>query len=253
MQQTAQPWVFLRGLTRGSGHWGRFVGEFEVMVPDARVIALDMPGNGRRYAERSPCSIQAMVADYRMQLDRLGIARPYNVLAMSLGGMVAVQWAYQWPQELQRLVLVGTSMRPLNPFYERLRPDNYTALLKLLLRSSSPLHQEQEILRMTTRHPRTDVLADWVQCRTLNPVSAANALRQLVAAARFRLPASSPPQLYGGRSNILLLAGQADALVSAKCTQTLARLWNCPAALHPTAGHDVPLDDGPWVAEQVRL
>jgi pimeloyl-ACP methyl ester carboxylesterase len=241
------PWIFLRGLTRGSGHWGRFIAEFESVVPHANVIALDTAGNGARYREQSPCNVAVMVEDCRAQLRKMGCTPPYQVLALSLGGMVAALWAQRWPQEVQRLVLLSTSMRPLNPFYERLRPANYPVLVKLIASGGSDLRWEQEILRITTRHPQHDVLADWVRLRESSPVSGVNALRQLVAAARFRLPAAS------GMEKVLLLAGQEDQLVSPECTLSLARHWNCTAVLHPTAGHDVPLDDGPWVAAQVRL
>jgi pimeloyl-ACP methyl ester carboxylesterase len=192
-----------------------------------------------------------MVEDCRAQLQLLGIAAPYDVLAVSLGGMVAAQWALMWPDEVERMVLMGTSMRPLSPFYERLRPANYLPLLQLLF-GASPEHWEQEILRMTTRHPPYDVLTDWVQLRQRNPVSAANALRQLVAAARFSLPTAMAMEPQSAAKPVLLLAGEGDGLVSAKCTLALARHWNCDAVLHSTAGHDVTLDDGPWVAAQVR-
>jgi hypothetical protein len=33
--------------------------------------------------------------------------------------------------------------------------------------------------------------------------------------------------------------------------QRLARCWHAPLRLHPTAGHDLPLDAGPWMAQQV--
>ena len=244
---TLAPWIFLRGLTRGIGHWGQFIAEFEAEVPQAKVIALDTSGNGARYAEQSPCSVAAMVEDCRAQLRQMGHAPPYQLLALSLGGMVAAQWAHRWPEEVRRMVLVSTSMRPLNPFYERLRPGNYLTMANLLAGGASATRWEQEILRMTTRHPQHEVLEHWVHLRESNPVSVANALRQLLAAARFRLPAAR------GMGEVLLLAGQGDQLVSAKCTLALASHWNCAAVLHPTAGHDVPLDDGPWVAAQVRL
>jgi len=32
----------------------------------------------------------------------------------------------------------------------------------------------------------------------------------------------------------------------------IARRWSCAIALHPSAGHDLPLDDGAWVAQQVQ-
>jgi hypothetical protein len=43
-----------------------------------------------------------------------------------------------------------------------------------------------------------------------------------------------------------------DQLVNVQCSLTLAERWHCSIKLHPTAGHDLPLDDGIWVAQQVK-
>ena len=49
-----------------------------------------------------------------------------------------------------------------------------------------------------------------------------------------------------------LLASEHDHLVSVECTLTLARNWQCAVRIHPSAGHDLPLDDGLWVVAQVQ-
>ena len=51
---------------------------------------------------------------------------------------------------------------------------------------------------------------------------------------------------------VLVLAGAGDALVDPECSRTLARRWQADYAEHSAAGHDLALDDGPWVARQVR-
>jgi len=77
-------------------------------------------------------------------------------------------------------------------------------------------------------------------------VSASNAMRQLLAAARFRAPEVAPP------APLLVLCSRGDRLVDPQCSIRLAAAWNARLAVHPTAGHDLPLDDGPWVAARVR-
>ncbi|MBK7793953.1 MAG: hypothetical protein IPJ62_16665, partial [Betaproteobacteria bacterium] len=52
-------------------------------------------------------------------------------------------------------------------------------------------------------------------------------------------------------AGVLILASANDALVDPRCSQALAEAWRATIAVHPKAGHDLPLDDGPWVAEQV--
>jgi pimeloyl-ACP methyl ester carboxylesterase len=239
-------WIFLRGLTRESRHWGRFVAQFEQAVTGSRVVLLDLPGNGRLYQEISPLSVHDMVTHCRQQLIALGIGPPYSLLAMSLGAMVAVAWSDQFPQEIEASVLINTSMRPFSPFYQRLRPANYGLLLKLVLTNASGETWESAVLRMTSNLATEDILQQWTAMRMECPVSPINALRQLVAAARFRAPATPPA------APVLILASEQDHLVSVECSKTLATHWQCPLRAHGSAGHDLALDDGSWVAAQVR-
>ena len=239
-------WVFLRGLTRESRHWGGFVDQFQQTIPGSTVIALDLPGNGLLNTGCSPWRVQDMVAQCRAQLALRNIEPPFHLLAMSLGAMVAVTWSHAHPQEISRSVLINTSMRPFSPFYQRLRPANYAALLRLVLLQATPEEWERTVLRLTSNRGNDAVLPHWLALRQNNPVSTANAFRQLIAAARYAAPSSAPPV------HTLALASEHDHLVSVECSRALARHWHCPLNIHPSAGHDLPLDDGPWVASQVR-
>lgn len=241
-------WIFLRGLTRESAHWGTFPQDFRQVVPQVRVILLDLPGNGCFHRQSSPLSVAGMVQACRAELARQDVQAPVSLLAMSLGAMVAVEWARVAPAEVAACVLINTSVRPFSPFHQRLLPHNYPTLLRLALTGAPPEATERTVLRLTSNHARhrLQVLADWVAARYQRPVSARNAVRQLIAAARYRAPEAAP------LANILLLASQHDHLVDSRCSQALAAAWNRPLALHPSAGHDLPLDDPGWVAGQVR-
>jgi pimeloyl-ACP methyl ester carboxylesterase len=242
-------WVLLRGLTRESRHWGLFPPLLADAVAAASVITLDLPGNGALHAQRSPANVEAMAAHCSRELHRLGVAKPVHVLAMSLGAMVATAWAVAAPDEIAAAVLINTSMRPFNPFHQRLRPANYTTLLRLALTAAGAAERERAVLAMTSRATGRDdtaLLRDWVAYQRECPVTVANALRQLWAAARFRAPLANPFR------RALLLGSAADALVDVRCTQQLAQHWACESRLHPWAGHDLPLDDAAWVVAQVR-
>jgi pimeloyl-ACP methyl ester carboxylesterase len=253
-------WILLRGLTREAGHWGAFPDQWRSAWPGAKVVALDLPGNGRFWRERSPSRLRGYVASVRAQVQALGVLQspggvpPVAVLAMSMGAMVAVEWAREHPQELAAAVLINTSLRPFSPFYQRLRPGRYTTLLRLATGTLDAASAEQLVLQMTSQlavsadaglHARR-TLENWVELRKRHPVSAANAWRQLLAAARYRAPPHSPSV------PVLLLAGARDALVDPRCSHQLAARWQLPLREHAQAGHDLPLDDGPWVAQQLR-
>lgn len=238
-------WIFLRGLTRERRHWGRFVGQFQQALPGHQVVTLDLAGNGLRNFETSAATVQAMVADCRAQLAQSHTAPPYHLLTMSLGAMVAVAWAQTYPKEIASQVLINTSLRPFSSMAQRLRPANYGTLLRLTLSGASPLDWERAILRMTSNQNDPSILPTWLAMRQANQVSRSNALRQLLAAVRFCAPPEHP------LTPTLLLASEHDHLVSVECSRTLARHWQCALRTHPSAGHDLPLDDGPWVVTQV--
>ena len=239
-------WVLLRGLTRGQGHWGRFPAQLQAALPPGSVVLTpDMAGNGQRHTERSPDTVSDLLDDLRAQLPPS--SGPFRVLAMSLGAMVAAHWAHTHPQELRSAVLINTSLRPFSPFWQRLRPRQYPRILRLLITQPDPAVWERAILSMTSRQAvQPDaVLHEWVRLRTQHPVSTRNALAQLRAAIGYRAPAAPPPV------PLLLLNGQGDQLVHPDCSSRLAHAWQCPLLRHPTAGHDLPLDDPEWVIQQV--
>lgn len=240
-------WILLRGLTRDSRHWGDFPGEMAARFEGARVIALDLPGNGVLAALPSPVRVEALANHCIEETRRRGMEPPYHLLALSLGAMVAIAWCDRRPQDIAGCVLINTSVRPHAPFHRRLRPRNYLRLLRLALPGTPDLAWERTVLELTSRlAPERDaLLARWIGWRAERRVGRANALRQLLAAARFRAPATPPA------APTLLLASARDGLVDFRCSQRLAKVWGCPLAVHPGAGHDLPLDDGPWVLDAV--
>ena len=260
-------WVLLRGLMREQRHWGAFPAQLAQALPDAQIVTPDLPGNGTRHAQRSATRVADMVESCRLDLQARGLRPPYALLALSLGGMVAVEWASRYPHEIERCVLINTSMRPYSRFYERLRWRNYPAVLAQLARGGIE-RQERLILQLTSNGAgaarsggradadtapavggapanRAPLLAQWTAYQREYPVTRPNVLRQLSSAARYRAPAVLPPV------PLLILTSAGDRLVDHRCSQRLAAAWNAPLAIHPHAGHDLPLDDGPWIVAQV--
>ncbi len=240
-------WILMRGLMRERRHWGEFPAQLQARLPDSQVVTLDLPGNGERNESDSPLSVSEMAAFCRDEAARQAWPCPYGLLAMSLGGMVAADWAAKHPQDLAAAVLINTSMRPYSPFYQRMKPRNYPTLLKLALMGGTPRQWEGAVMKLTTNQvvDPIDTLTSWLAYRQQSPVSRRNALRQLWAAARYEAP-NTPPS-----TPTLVLTSAHDGLVDTRCSQSLAKAWGADLAEHPSAGHDLPLDDGPWVIERV--
>lgn len=242
-------WLLLRGLARESRHWGEFAQELRSRTGQA-VVTLDLPGNGALHTDTSPVTVNGLLVALRRQINECGLTLPINVLAMSLGGMVATQWAQHYPREVSRLVLINTSMRPFSSMSERLRPSAWPTLAGLALQwhqANKGERIENAVHGLTCRQAkhRSQDIADWCHIRSSAPVSASNVLRQLRAAARFTCGPIEP------RCPVLVLSSKCDGLVNPICSTRLASAWQLPHHQHPWAGHDLPHDDGPWVCEQI--
>lgn len=238
-------WVLLRGLAREARHWGDFVPALRgLLPPDHALLAPDLPGNGRRWREASPTTVEQLVHEARRELSPRRHRPPFVLVALSLGGMVAVQWAAADPARVAGCVLINSSLGGWSPFWQRLRPDSYPALAGLLLPGRSALARERAILHLTSSR-RPAVAEHWAAYAGECPVTRLNVLRQLAAAARYRAPVQAP------RVPLLVLASAQDRLVSPRCSHAIARGWGAALREHPTAGHDLPLDAPEWTAGQI--
>ncbi len=96
--------VLIHGLGGNSSTWNtvqaRLAHRFTVIAPD-------LLGHGKSDKPRTDYSVAAYATGLRDLLSVLGIDR-VSLVGHSLGGGVAMQFAYQFPQLVQRLVLVAT-------------------------------------------------------------------------------------------------------------------------------------------------
>ena len=234
--------VLIRGLLREARHWGGFTGNLQQQFPYAMISTPDIPGNGRLYQAVSPKPIAAMTEALRQQIDT---TQPLRVIALSMGGMIAIDWMTRYPNEVEAAVLINTSARPLSPFYHRLRWTIYPQVLKMIFKSA--VQKEADILSLTSnRHPHDSrLLASWQQWQQQNPVSKASARNQCLAAVKFSIAAKPQPP-------ILIVTSQADRLVDYRCSMKLAQTWQTGYVQHESAGHDLPLDEPEWLVDAIK-
>lgn len=247
MSRVQGDWVFLRGLVRQQKHWEQFPQLFAEAFPDARVHLLDLPGNGVLCDRPSPLSIREMMEAARKQLKSRGIEGAVNLMAISLGGMVAIEWMHRHRQEIHSAVIINSSLRDVGTMFDRLQPANYPAILKQVLLDRKLHSRERLILDISSNlYPhKAQLAAKWAEYAHTHPTSSKNALRQLLAAARYRAPNRRP------HDQVLLLNSAHDRLVNPLCTERLSQRWHWPMQTHPRAGHDLPLDDGRWIIRQI--
>lgn len=98
------PLVLLHGITSSSETW---LPVMSLLARNYRVIAPDLLGHGDSAKPRGDYSLGANASGVRDLLAALGHDH-VTVVGHSMGGGVALQYAYQFPERIQRLVLVSS-------------------------------------------------------------------------------------------------------------------------------------------------
>jgi pimeloyl-ACP methyl ester carboxylesterase len=96
--------VLIHGMLNSSSHWQSVALN---LARDHTVLAPDLIGHGDSAAPRGDYSLGAHAASIRDLMAAIGIDRA-SIVGHSLGGGVAMQFFYQFPQRVERLVLVSS-------------------------------------------------------------------------------------------------------------------------------------------------
>jgi pimeloyl-ACP methyl ester carboxylesterase len=96
--------VLIHGMINSSRHWEQVA----LRLADSyRVVAPDLIGHGDSATPRGDYSLGAHAASIRDLLATIGVERA-TIVGHSLGGGVAMQFFYQFPQRTERLALVSS-------------------------------------------------------------------------------------------------------------------------------------------------
>lgn len=96
--------LLLHGIAGSSQTWH---GLIRPLSRKHRVLAPDLLGHGNSTKPRSDYSLGAFSVLVRDLLDQLGVTRA-TIVGHSLGGGIAMQFVYQHPDYVERLVLIGS-------------------------------------------------------------------------------------------------------------------------------------------------
>jgi pimeloyl-ACP methyl ester carboxylesterase len=96
--------ILIHGITGRSEQW---VPSIEHLARDHEVLAPDLLGHGESAKPRGDYSLGAYASAVRDTMVALGHDRA-TVVGHSLGGGIAMQFAYQFPERCERLVLVSS-------------------------------------------------------------------------------------------------------------------------------------------------
>lgn len=175
--------VLLHGITCSSESWEKVIPE---LAKHFTVIAPDLLGHGRSAKPSTEYSMGAYASSVRDLLVALGHAR-VTLVGHSLGGGVAMQFSYQFPEMTERLVLVASG--GLGPeLHPVLRMATLPGVEWLLPRLCSPrlgqvVDGGAELLDRAGLRTGTDVREMWRGFKTLFDAGARHAFLHTVRTA----------------------------------------------------------------------
>lgn len=144
------PLVLLNGLAeqaeswyRNRRFWSRY---FDVLAPN--ILVYEGEALHRRIADRKPVDVDYLVGELHTYLTQFVQTPPYHLVASSLGGKVAVEFAAKYPPLVNRLVLLcpsGMGDKEQLPIMEGVRAiDPYAMVRSVFYR---PRVADREVLR----------------------------------------------------------------------------------------------------------
>ena len=238
-------WILLRGLGRHSLFWGEFPEKLKTsLAPESSILCLDLPGlNGEKTNFKSISDITDEMRSAWLKQKKDG---PWSIAAISLGGMIALNWASRYPGDFKHLVTINSSDAKLSPVYERLTPTAVKYLFKILKEPSLRI-KEKYVLEATSNliEINDDILDKYEEIALKSKINLRILIKQLWAAFHFK----SPNKI---EIPYTVLTSKGDKFVSFKCSKKLAKRYNANIFVHDVAGHDIPLDDPSWVIYHLK-
>ena len=122
--------LLIHGMAGSADTWRDVIGPLSERF---LVIAPDLLGHGRSDKPRHDYSLGSFASMLRDLLTTLGVSRA-TVIGQSLGGGIALQFAYQYPERVDRLVLMSTGgvARECNPALRLVSMPGADSLLALV-------------------------------------------------------------------------------------------------------------------------
>ncbi|WP_373997501.1 alpha/beta fold hydrolase [Bdellovibrio bacteriovorus] len=239
----SREWVLIRGIVSEEFHWWDFLPEMKTRFPQDLLHTPDIIGNGKFFEKTTPWRVKPNIEGLRSQV-------PTNnkkiLFGFSLGGMLSLEWAHTYPEEVRAVVLVNSSLNN-SPFYRRMTPGAFLNIAKLAAVKDHVV-KEERVLKMTSFLPEERIKSMapvWGERSQKYPLRPTNFLWQLALASQ--IPQREKPQVP-----VLVLSSGKDKVVHPSCSERIAKKWNLPLITHPEAGHDLFLDDPHWILNQLQ-
>jgi pimeloyl-ACP methyl ester carboxylesterase len=248
--------LFIHGILGSQQQWSHLVDQ---MDDDHRVVLPDLFGHGESAKPLGDYSLSSHAATMRDLLDHLGVDR-VTLVGHSLGGGIAMQFFYLFPERVDRLVLVssGGLGREVNVALRSATLPGAAQVLSVV--ASAPVLSRVEALgRVASKvgwRPSADLAAVWKGFSSLGDRESRQAfLATTRAVIDIGGQSISAHDHLGGSLPIptLIVWGSRDHMIPASHALSVEQsLPECRVEIFEGAGHFPHLDDPDRFARVLR-
>lgn len=100
----SKPIVLLHGMAASLNYWNEYI---DPLSKTNRVIAIDLLGFGRSPNSDTDYTTEKHIEAIRQTLKSLNVHEPIIIIGHSMGALLALKFAARFPDEVDRLMLVG--------------------------------------------------------------------------------------------------------------------------------------------------
>jgi pimeloyl-ACP methyl ester carboxylesterase len=224
------PLVLIMGYTASKDWWQpEFV---ERLAARHRILLMDNRGAGKSSSGNRTFTIKRFADDTALLMAELGI-RKADILGASMGGMIAQEFAINYPGKTDNLVLMCTSCGGIHATPPR--PAALKPLVKRYPTAEEQMRNSIDVLYpagWAREHP--EAVEATIAAATAAPISPANAFRQMGAIARHHTYSRLP--LVKNRT--LVMCGDSDVLLPPRNSRTIvSRIPGAELNVYANGGH----------------
>jgi pimeloyl-ACP methyl ester carboxylesterase len=253
---SGSPIVLIHGMLNSSSHWRQVALN---LAREHTVIAPDLIGHGDSAAPRGDYSLGAHAASIRDLLAAIGIDRA-TIVGHSLGGGVAMQFFYQFPQRVERLALIssGGLGREVTPTLRTAALPGVSPLLALTIRPRLVEALAQVGARLRDRGVGAGVYVQ-AAARALRPLQSACArdaflhtLRSVIDVHGQRVSATDRLYLLEALPTLIVWGERDNTIPLAHGRAAHAAIPHSSFRTLPRAAHFPHLEDPDGLSELLR-
>ena len=244
--KNSTPLVFLHGFMGSMECWNEIIPQFNIPI-----VFMDLPGHGQsHFREIDNYSFTEWIDDFKFILDKLSINR-INLYGYSMGGRLALSFACEYPQMVNRLILESTTPGIIDETEREKRiSDDLLNMVEINKDYIGFVKQWSENLLFENQKKRNPNGWEAQQKIRLHQNEA-----QLSLSLQFLGTGKMPPlwdKIKKLQSSVMLITGSEDSQYCRIATECLQKMPDCKWVNISNCGHNVHLEQSTQFVESIK-